>query len=247
MGVRLMRQLIHIFLLLPLIALAGSPLFGQELSWNSLVYDRDVYRPFVNIDGTIQNRRLPTGAYGPAVVPDPAAINGESWYTFTPGYLWHTEDMGTTVNPVSLAGLDNLMFSAFDVAHDAPHILYVATGINQYQSAYSGAPSRETSRFEGNGVYMSRDRGQTWERLPFFAGVPSGRDLRVLKSIATSAAGDTVLVTTTHRILRSVDAGLTWSVAHELPRLVLDPDLLDEHSISHARLYHHPARCVIFL
>ena len=239
-GVRLMRQLIHIAPLLPLIALAGSPLFAQELPWSSLVYDRDVYRPFVNIDGTIQNRRLPTGAYGPAVVPDPADVNGESWYAFTPGHLWHTGDLGTTLRRVSLAGLDNLMFSAFAVAHDAPHILYVATGINQYQSAYREAPSREIARFEGNGVYVSRDRGETWERLPFFAGVPSGRDLRVLKSIATSAAGDTVLVTTTHRILRSVDAGLSWSVAHELPRLMLDPDLQEDHSISHARLYYHP-------
>ena len=117
--------------------------------------------------------------------------------------------MAATLRRVSQKGLDNLMFSALAVAHNAPRILYVATGINQYQSAFRETPSRETSRFEGNGVYRSRDRGQTWERLPFFAGVPSGRDLRVLKSIATSAAGDTVLVTTTHRILRSVDAGLT--------------------------------------
>ena len=235
-----MRRLTHMLLLLPLIYLADHPLFAQDLPWSALVYDPDVYRPFVNIDGTILNRPLPTGAYGPAVVPDPADVNGESWYAFTPGHLWHTADMGENLRRVSLAGLDNLMFSAFVVAHDAPHILYVATGINQYLGGASLTPSRETSRFEGNGVYRSRDRGATWNRLPFFAGIPKGRDLRVLKSIATSAAGDTVLVTTTHRILRSVDAGLTWSVIHEIPRLMLDPDLQDGHVISHARLYHHP-------
>ena len=236
----LMRRLIRILLLPPLILLAGNSLFAQELPWSPLVYDRDVYRPYVSHDGAIQDRRLPTGAYDPAVVPDPADGSGESWYAFAPGYLWHTEDMGATLHRVSLAGLDNLMFSALAVAHDTPHILYVATGINQYLGGSGLSPSRETSRFVGNGVYRSRDRGQTWEPLPFFAGVPGGRDLRILKSIATSAAGDTVLVTTTHRILRSVDAGLTWSVAYELPRLGLDPDLLDVHSISHARLYHHP-------
>ncbi len=235
-----MRQPIYILPLLPLILLTGNSLFAQELPWSSLVYDRDLYRPFVNVDGTIQNRPLPTGAYGPAVVPDPADVNGESWYAFTPGYLWHTGDMGGTLRRVSLAGVDNLMFSALAVAHDAPRILYIATGINQYQTAFRETPSRETSRFEGNGVYRSRDRGETWDRLSFFEGVPSGRDLRVLKNIATSAAGDTVLVTTTHRILRSVDAGLTWSVAHELPRLMLDPDLQEDHLISHARLYYHP-------
>ena len=239
-GARLMRRLSYILLLLPLILLTECALFAQELPWSSLVYDRDLYRPFVNVDGTTQNRPLPTGAYGPAVVPDPADVNGESWYAFTPGYLWHTGDMGGTLRPVSLAGLDNLMFSALAVAHDAPHILYVATGINQYQSAFRETPSRETSRFEGNGVFRSRDRGETWDRLPFFTGVTGGRDLRVLKSIVSSASGDTVLVTTTHRILRSVDAGQTWSVAHELPRLMLDPELQEDHLISHARLYHHP-------
>ena len=235
-----MRRLIPLLLLPPLIFLADNSLHAQELPWSSLVYDTDVYRPFVDNNGITLNLPPPTGAYGPAVVPDPADVNGESWYAFTPGYLWHTEDMGENLRRMSLVGLENLMFSALTVAHDAPHILYVATGINQYHTGFRDAPSRETSRFAGAGVYQSRDRGETWGRLPFFAGVPGGRDLDVLKSITTSAGGDTVLVTTTHRILRSVDAGLTWSVAHELPRLMLDPDLQEEHSIGHARLYHHP-------
>lgn len=238
--VHLMRRLIYICLLSPLIVSWDIPLVAQELPWRALVYDTDLYRPVVNNNGITLNRPLPTGAYGPAVVPDPADVNGESWYAFTPGYLWHTEDMGENLRQVSLAGLDNLMVSALAVAHDAPHILYVATGVNQYLGGSSLTPSRETSRFEGNGLYRSSNRGETWERRPYFMGVPGGRDLRVLKSVATSAAGDTVLVTTTHRILRSVDAGQTWSVAHELPRLMLDPDLQEEHSISHARLYHHP-------
>ena len=173
---------------------------AQELPWRSLVHTPD--RPSLN--------------YIPAVVPDPADPTGESWYAFTPGYVWHTHDMGVNVRSVSEAGLDNLMLSALSVAHSAPDILYVATGVNHIARRITR--SREASRFEGRGIYRSADRGARWERLPFFAGVPPGRDLRILNSISTSARGDTVLVTTTHRILRSVDAGQTWTEVHHLPR-----------------------------
>ncbi|MYD66868.1 MAG: exo-alpha-sialidase, partial [Rhodothermaceae bacterium] len=204
--------------------LAGRPVLAQDLPWNELVYTSRT-----------------SIAYRPAVVADPADLSGESWYAFTPTYLWHTEDMGATVQEVSTDGLENLIFSGLAVAHDAPSILYLATGINQYHGGgHALDPSRETSRFEGDGVYQSRDRGGTWQRLPFFAGVPAARDLHVLKSISTSSLGDTVLVTTTHRILLSVDAGQTWSVAYDLPRLTFSPGLHSDHSVGHARIYHHP-------
>ena len=219
-GGRSMRRLIIPLMLF----LAGNPLLAQDLPWNELVYTS---RPSI--------------AYRPAVVADPADLSGESWYAFTPTYLWHTEDMGATVQEMSKEGLENLIFSGLAVAHDAPDILYLATGINQYHGGgHAHDPSRETSRFEGDGVYQSRDRGETWQRLPFFAGVPDGRDLHVLKSITSSSLGDTVLVTTTHRILLSVDAGRTWSVAYDLPRLTFSPGLHSDHNVGHARIYHHP-------
>ena len=220
-GVSPMRRLIIPLMLF----LAGSPVLAQDLPWNELV--RDHSRSWLT--------------YRPAVVADPADLSGESWYAFTPTYLWHTEDMGATVQEMSKEGLENLIFSGLAVAHDAPDILYLATGINQYHGGgHAHDPSRETSRFEGDGVYQSRDRGETWQRLPFFAGVPDGRDLHVLKGITSSALGDTVLVTTTHRILLSVDAGQTWSVAYDLPRLPDFPGVHSDHSVGHARIYHHP-------
>ena len=95
-----------------------------------------------------------------------------------------------------VAGLDNLTFSVLAAAHDAPHILHVATGINQYLGGPRLYPSRDTSRFEGNGMYRDLDSGETWKQLPFSLGVPGGGDSRILKSIESSAVGDTVLVST---------------------------------------------------
>ena len=159
---------------------------AQELPWRSLVHTPDRH----------------TLDYIPAVVPDPADPAGESWYAFTPGYLWHTDDMGVTVRGVSEAGLGNLMISSLAVAHGAPSILYLATGVNHRVRGI--ARSRESSRFAGNGIYRSVDRGRRWERLPFFVGVAPGQDLRILNSLTASAMGDTVLVATTQRILPQV-------------------------------------------
>ena len=213
------------------VLLQGSLSFSaaQELSWTPLI--RDTKRPNMQ--------------YTPAVVADPADPSGESWYAFTPGHLWHASDLGRTVRQVSEAGLDNLMISGMAVAHRAPHILYVASGVNQYKPGNGTAahPNRETTRFEGGGVYRSSDRGETWTRLPFF--IDEGPDLRIVSSIATSAEGDTVLVATQSRVLRSVDAGQTWSLVHELPHPLIAhfPGSFGQANapiVSHARLYHHP-------
>lgn len=222
---------LHLTSVLAAILLQGSLSLSaaQELSWSSLV----------------RANKEPRMQYVPAVIPDPADASGESWYAFTPGHLWHASDLGRTVRSVSAAGLGNLMISGFAVAHQAPHILYVGTGVNQYDVGHGlvDHPNREVTRFEGDGVYRSADRGETWTRLPFF--IDAGRDLRIVSSIATSAEGDTVLVATQRRILRSLDAGQTWAVVHELPTPLIAhyPGLwgpLNAPIMSHARLYHHP-------
>lgn len=220
-----------IFVVLVAVLLQGSLSHAQDLPWTSMDHVTD----------------RPSLGYSPALIPDPADASGESWYAFTPGYLWHASDLGRVVREVSEIGRDNLMVSGLSVAHQAPHVLYVATGVNQYDEAGSHGTffselNREVTRFEGSGVYRSVDGGETWTRLPFFQGTDAGRDLRVLNSITTSAEGDTVMVTTASRILRSVDAGQTWSVVHELHLPTINPFYRDDHPpfISQARLYHHP-------
>lgn len=224
-----MRLRLIIVLAAPLLQGSVPLSAAQELPWISL--ERVTERPRMQ--------------YVPAVIPDPADASGESWYAFTPGHLWRASDLGRIVRPVSETGLDNLMISGLAVAHRAPEILYVATGVNQFDAGNGTVehPNRETTRFEGGGVYRSSDRGETWSRLPFF--IDAGADLRIVSSVATSSEGDTVLVATQRRLLRSLDAGQSWSVAHELPIPLLAhfPGLfgqLNAPIMSHARLYHHP-------
>jgi len=222
----------HYLISVSLIALIPHALLAQNLPWAPLVYDTDVENPVVE-------RR-----YSPAVVVDPADPKGESWYAFIPGYLWHTSDMGITVRDVSEMGRDNQITSDLAVAHKDPDILYLATGINRFYPGRNRVPSSESVRFEGNGIYRSADRGETWTRLPFFVGVDAGSDLYILNSIATSAEGDTVIVTTRRRILRSIDHGQTWEAAiNDLPIVNAQRspyNVLDEHAITHTQIYHHP-------
>ncbi len=224
-----MRQILSICAT-ALFSLLVSPLGAQDLPWSALIYDTEIFRPGLYHEGRVLDRTTPKLQYTPAVIPDPGDVRGESWYAFTPGRLWYTDDMGVTVYQVSEQGLNNLMFSALAIAHDAPNVLYLGTGISQLDDFH------EATRFEGDGVYRSSDQGGSWVHLPFFAGVPDGDDLHIIQSIATSALGDTVLATTPQRILRSVDAGQTWSVVHTLyhPAQSRYPYHMDP------RLYHHP-------
>ncbi len=158
----------------------------------------------------------------PFIEMDPADPMGASWYTYTASQARHTDDYGETMTPISQVGMDNQIWAGIAVAYDAPEILYAATGDRQYGEHYGQLI--ETARWPGNGVYRSQDRGQTWEHLPFFPGIEDLDDLRYITDIATSALGDTVVVATARRMLRSVDHGQTWDKEYLLPQLP-DPRL----------------------
>ncbi len=160
----------------------------------------------------------------PFIEMDPTDPMGASWYTYTASQAWHTDDYGETLNPISQVGMENQIWAGIAVAYDAPEILYAATGDRQYRSPIQSPQLIETSRWPGNGVYRSQDRGQTWTHLPFFPGIEDLDDLHYITDIATSALGDTVVVATARRILRSVDHGQSWDKDYLLPQLP-DPRL----------------------
>ena len=165
---------------------------------------------------------------------DPSDASGQSWYTLITGAAWHTDDMGVTMTPISGDGMDNQIWSGLAVAHARPDILYAATGSRAYAM-------REAYRFPGNGVYRSSDKGATWSRMPFFPGIEDMDDLRFLTSIITSSQGDTVIVATNKRILRSGDSGQSWEVVQVLeptPDPVAGAGFLEPRLTT---LDHHPA------
>ena len=142
---------------------------------------------------------------------DPGGPEGRSWYSADPGGIWHTADMGKTMRPLPLHGMDNLMVTQMAVAYTSHEILYAVTG-EQYSS----------QKFWGNGAYRSADRGETWKRLPlpydrFIDPATGVSELFNLRAVHTSSQGDTVFVASQKYILRSTDHGKTWPVIIPIP------------------------------
>lgn len=184
---------------------------------------------------SLSRNRTPGGTWdAPIVVYDPGDPDARSWYSFTPGAAYHTDDFGETMRPLGEAGMENQIWGDMVVATDAPDILYAATGLREYDDG------GEISRWPGGGVYRSEDRGESWARLPFFPGIEDEDDLHFLTSIVTSALGDTVVVATERRILRSVDAGQSWEVVHNLVPLSVPHVHGGIFPIRDVRLHQHP-------
>ena len=144
-------------------------------------------------------------------VLDPGGPAGRSWYSASLGGIWHTADLGSTLRPLPLHGMDNRMVTQMAVAYTSPKILYAVTG-NRWAS----------QKFGGDGAYRSTDRGETWTRLPLpydrFIDPDTGvSELYNLRAVHTSSRGDTVFVASQKHVLRSTDRGSTWTVIIPLP------------------------------
>ena len=186
--------------------------------------------PWRHVDGNSSRY----GAEHPALIYDHSDPTGESWYTLLTGAAWHTPDLGVTMNPISQEGMDNQIWSGLAIAYDQPDILYATTGSRGYHL-------QETLRFPGNGVYRSSDKGRSWTSLPFFPGIEDLDDLRFLTNVITSSEGDTVIVATNKRILRSQDSGQSWEVVQVLEQVPNPITGVGTLEAMITVLHHHPA------
>ena len=166
---------------------------------------------------------------------DPADTTYRSMYAVGPGGIYHSADMGVSWTHRD-SGMDNLMVSHLAIARNAPDILYATTGaiLHRY-------PEEQPHVLPGNGIYRSGDRGQSWERLPLAIDEP---DMKFLNTVVTSPRGDTVVVASHRRILRSMDHGQTWQEVHRLQELYGRWDItgccLSTHFSPHLELFTSP-------
>ncbi len=101
--------------------------------------------------------------------------------------LIKSTDAGRTWTPVN-TGLGNLYLGSLFMQPGAPSVLLAGTGNNQYSS--------------GNGVYLTRDGGQSWRCVLAGDNVESVEYSLSQPSIAYAGSAD--------RICRSDDGGATW-------------------------------------
>ena len=171
----------------------------------------------------------------PASMWDPGDSTYQSMYAVGPGGIYHTSDMGQTWTHRD-GGMDNLNVSRLAIAHLAPDILYATTGFVLHKYF-----DEQPHVLPGSGVYRSGDRGQSWERLPLSI---EEQDMKFLNAVVTSSKGDSVVVASHRRIMRSVDHGKTWEEVHLLDEIYGRWDITGlgayEHFSPHIELYVAP-------
>lgn len=126
------------------------------------------------------------------------------------GGVWKTVDGGERWEPIGDV-LTNLAVNAMAVDPRDRRLLYVGTGEGYFREEVrgTGLPLR------GNGIYLTRDSGRSWQHLPSTAG----EDFHWVNDLVVSVHdSNRIYAATRTGIWRSADAGQSWT-------RVLDPEI----------------------
>ncbi|MBB4077627.1 photosystem II stability/assembly factor-like uncharacterized protein [Lewinella aquimaris] len=152
---------------------------------------------FTNIGPSIMSGRVTDIAVDPA---DPTHF----YVAYASGGLWETRDNGTTFTP---RFDDEAVMTIGDIdVHWPTGTIYVGTGeVNSSRSSYAG-----------NGVYRSKDGGETWEHLGLDETHHIGRlivDGSDPNTVWVAALGHLYGPNPERGVYRTVDGGKTWNKA----------------------------------
>ncbi len=128
---------------------------------------------------------------------------GDTWFAGSAsGGIWKTVDAGATWENLT-PDLAFLTTQSLAQSQSNPAYMYAGTGEGWLPGL---------TVINGNGIYKSDDRGQTWNQLPSTVNATTANQFRnVSRIIVHPASPDTVVVTTNAGIFKSDDGGTTWN------------------------------------
>jgi photosystem II stability/assembly factor-like uncharacterized protein len=144
------------------------------------------------------------------IVVDPIDPDGDTWYiAAVGGGVWKTDDAGTTWRALT-EDMPTLAIQSLAMAPSDNDVMYAGTGESYFN----------IDTLNGNGIFKSIDRGETW--TPLASTIDDVRFNNVARIIISPNSPDTLLVTTTvgrykqtlsdeTHIFRSVDGGASWT------------------------------------
>jgi hypothetical protein len=119
------------------------------------------------------------------------------------GGVWRSDDEGGSWRPIA-AGLGNLIVNALAIDPRQPDVMYAGTGEGYFREEIRGIglPLR------GNGIYVTRDGGASWQRLASTAT----NDFLWVNDLELGVGDSRRLYAATRTgVWRSLDAGATWT------------------------------------
>jgi photosystem II stability/assembly factor-like uncharacterized protein len=157
---------------------------GQKLDW--------VARGPGNVSGRTRG-----------LIVDPTDASHQTWFVgAVGGGVWKTTDAGKNWQELT-ADLTNLAVNCLAMAASNPNVIYAGTGEGFGSSV---------GQFEGNGLWKSVDRGQTWQQLP---GTTNRQFIVITRVIVDPQNENVVLVSTNSGIHRSIDGGQVWKQVYD--------------------------------
>jgi len=114
-------------------------------------------------------------------------VLGGVWKSTDDGQSWHAKT----------DFLQNIAIGSMLIDPDNPEVVYVGTGEGFF--TFDSA--------QGNGIFVSKDFGESWERL----GNTDGNDFFFVNRMAKIPNSDTLLAATATGIFRSSDMGENWT------------------------------------
>ena len=124
----------------------------------------------------------------------------------SPGLVWTSTDQGDTWVPVKVS------VSADEGMQNAAAVVLADAARPGHVLVLSGRCSNEAMGEHGGNLFVTRDAGVTWERVPMPAGIEQ-EELGALLSAADLVDGsvDHIRIWWADQVLETEDAGATWT------------------------------------
>jgi hypothetical protein len=136
------------------------------------------------------------------VIVDPSDNTGNTWFAGSAsGGVWKTIDGGDSWSNLT-SDLPNLSTVSMAVAPSNLNVIYAGTG-----EGFGGE-----GMVTGNGIFVSRDKGISWQII---SSTSDDERFRYINKIWIDPSSDSIIVVATNKgIYKTTDAGATWIEAY---------------------------------
>ena len=144
------------------------------------------------------------------IIYDPDDLSHKTWFVGSVGGgIWKTTDAGVTWT-IKTPDFPNMATTTLAMAASNHNVIYAGTGEGFFN----------VDAIEGDGIFKSTDKGETWSRLSSTAG---DADFHFINRLIVNPDNENVVLAVTNSgVLKSTDGGNTWTKVYSSSNRVQD-------------------------